>query len=536
MHKGSVSKLTTKKEKLKHIKIVFITHKWQVTFFIVTLVVFIVFVTYASSGPYIDDHYWYLADVESIIQGRGVQSNNVFPIEAIQGKVINNPPFVHNSPFIYLAAFLGIFFGAYNGWILLAVLCSLLAAWLIYKTVLLFANTPTALLAGGFYLILPGTVWNSSELIVEAMIAPFIVLIIYLYLSSKDRFLSWVGMILIAVFVSITKANFVLLFGIIPFTFLVHHFHRKFFVFRTFILIFIAATTFFVVTPLFPNNAASSENFLQSYLNIIHVGVPGKTSNMETYFNIQPPNYRFDEYVENLYLKIKKSMRIQFLNTKMDGIAFYIPFNILYLLCIIGFFFSVQRKKKLEKLFFTVSLVLLLIYLLTICVMQNQFRYMQMFYPIPLIGAFVVIYNRQKEYTQNRINMLLNTFLFSIVVLFLVYINFHLIQQQRADGISSEKRSQIFSEYVNFLSPSDAIMVEGIKHYTLYSYALQPRCVLYVIDVYTKKELETIMRNGDAKWLLCEDSSPIIDTLDVIGKIRYRLPSPMHTLILTKLD
>ncbi len=528
--------MNTKTEKLKHVKSIFITHKWQVSFLIFALLVFIFFATYASSGPYADDHYWYLADVESIIQGRGVQSNNIFPIEAIQGKVINNPPFVHNSPFIYLAAFFGIFFGAYNGWILVAVLCSLLAAGLIYKTVLLFTNTPTALLAGGVYLILPGTIWNSSELIVEAMIAPFIVLIIYLYLSSKDRFISWVGMILIAVFVSITKANFVLLFGVIPFAFLVHHFHRKFFVLRTFILIFIAVVTFFVITPLFPNNAASSKNFIQSYLNIIHLAVPGKTSNMETYFNIHPTNYSFGEYVESLYLKTKKSLRLQFLNTKIDGIAFYIPFNILYLLCIAGLFFSIRRKKKLEKRLFAASIVLLFVYLLTICLMQNQFRYMQMFYPIPLIGAFVVIYSRQKEYTQNQTNMLLNTLLFSIVVLFLVYINFHLIQQQRADGISSAKRSQIFSEYINFLSPSDAIMVEGIRHYTLYSYVLQPRRVLYVIDAYTIKELETIMRNGDAKWLLCEDSSPIIDTLDVIGKIRYRMPSPMHTLVITKLD
>lgn len=521
---------------LNPIKNTFNAHKWQATFFIVAFVLFLVLVTYASSGPYIDDHYWYLADIESILQGRGVQSNNIFPIEAIQGKVINNPPFVHNSPFIYIAAVLGIFFGAYSGWILLSILCSLLAAWLIYKTVSLVANTSKALLAGGFYLLLPSTIWVSSELIVEAMIAPFMVWIVYLYLSSKDRFLPWIWMILMAVFVSITKANFVLLLAIIPGAYLVHHWRKKFYILRTFALVFVAIITFFVITPLFPNNAASSENALQSYLNIIHVGVPGKTSNMESYFNIHPTNYSFDEYVENLVLKTKKSLRLQLLNVNLDGIAFYIPFNILYLLCITGLFFSIRRKKKLEKKLYGAAIVLFFVYLLTICLMQNQFRYMQMFYPIPLIGAFGYAYHRHKEFPKHQKKQLFNTVLFSIVTLFLVYISFTLIQQQRAYGISAAERYQTFSESIHSVPATDAIMVEGIKYYTLYGYVLQPRRVLYVIDSYTQKDLETIMRNGSATWLLCEDSSPIIDTLHLLGTPRTRLLSPLENLVLVKLE
>ncbi len=521
---------------LHHIKNTFSAHKWQATFFVIAFLLFLIFVTYASSGPYIDDHYWYLADVESIMQGQGVQSNNIFPIEAIQGKVIHNPPFVHNSPFVYVAAFLGIFFGAYNGWILLAVLCSLFAAWLIYKTVSLCANTPFALLASGFYLLLPGTIWNSSELIVEAMIAPFIVFIVYLYLCSKDRFFPWICMMLTAVFVSITKANFVLLFAIIPFAYLVHHWRNRFFVLRTFTLVFVAFVSFLIVTPLFPNNAVSSKNFLQSHLNIIHVGVPGKTSNMESYFNIHPTNRSIGEYLENLYLKTKKSLRLQFLNAKLDGIAFYIPFNLFYLLCIVGLFFSIRRKKMLEKRLFFASILLLLLYLLTICFMQNQFRYMQMFYPIPLMGAFIIVYNRQKEFPEQTKNQIFNTILFSIVTVSLVYVSFPLIQQQRARGNSAAERFQIFSESIQFISSSDAIMVEGVKYYTLYGYALRPRNVLYIIDSYTQEDLETILQNGNAKWLLCKDSSPIIDSLDILRKTRFRLPSPMNNLVITKLD
>jgi hypothetical protein len=69
-----------------------------------------------------------VADVESLVEGRGVQTNEVYPV-SIRHEIAPLPrPFVHNILNIYVAALPALLFGAYGGWIVFNLISSGLAA------------------------------------------------------------------------------------------------------------------------------------------------------------------------------------------------------------------------------------------------------------------------------------------------------------------------------------------------------------------------------------------------------------------------
>src|SRR5919108_5969848 len=68
---------------------------------VAVLLIFTVLVWIGASGVRGSDQYWYVADVESLIEGHGVQSNEVYPA-AIRDGVTSLPrPFVHNILNVY---------------------------------------------------------------------------------------------------------------------------------------------------------------------------------------------------------------------------------------------------------------------------------------------------------------------------------------------------------------------------------------------------------------------------------------------------
>ncbi|MCK5848521.1 MAG: hypothetical protein KAH01_04930, partial [Caldisericia bacterium] len=72
---------------MKHKKLKYFSREYikenNLILIVFVVLLFIGFVVYAATGPRMHDQYWYLADVESLINGLGVQTNNIFPIEAI---------------------------------------------------------------------------------------------------------------------------------------------------------------------------------------------------------------------------------------------------------------------------------------------------------------------------------------------------------------------------------------------------------------------------------------------------------------------
>jgi hypothetical protein len=111
--------------------------------------------------------------VESIVDGHGVQTNEIYPV-AIRHEMLPLPrPFVHNILNTYLAAGPAVLLGAYEGWIALNFLSGLLTAFLIFRTVVSVTDSrPAASAVAATYLVLPLTIWLTTQPMAEASIAP----------------------------------------------------------------------------------------------------------------------------------------------------------------------------------------------------------------------------------------------------------------------------------------------------------------------------------------------------------------------------
>ncbi len=505
---------------------------------------FITLIVLSAKGPRIDDHFWYLADVESLINGHGVQSNNIFPVQAIRGKVIQNPPFVHNVPFVYLAAIPGSFIGAYNGWVFLNVLASLFAAFFIYKSVRLYTSSWISISAGLLYLFLPATVWLTSQLLVEAMVAPFVAAIMYLFLSRNQSFSSWVGIVLISVFLVLCKQNFLLLIPIIPVAYSVCNFKQSKWFIRASFLLLTSILLLSVLRPMFPNNPALSRSVpknqgstlsVSKYFRILSIGVPGKTSNMDSFYNLHPHEITKPELIENLWLKTKNSLRLQFLNSGSDKQIFYLPFNIMFYLTLLGALYFIKKRKKKWIYLTTASLFFAFLHFCTVVFMQNQFRYLAMTIPALVISTFSCYgeyLNRKvatKKYKFFTITVLATT------VLSLFVFDYYVVHKLQYQYDLTRRRMEGIESILKNIPSDENIVVESMKYYTLYAYQLQPRQVLYVRSSYSADELRRLIKNVQADWILCKDDSYIISKIGLLGQPRYRLRGITSDLLMIKL-
>ena len=99
--------------------------KYEIILFFLIISIFVFLIYWgSSSGVRGTDQYWYLADAESLLNGQGVQTNNIFPV-SVYKEVPSIPlPFVHNILNLYFVILPGIFFGAYTSFIIMNILCS----------------------------------------------------------------------------------------------------------------------------------------------------------------------------------------------------------------------------------------------------------------------------------------------------------------------------------------------------------------------------------------------------------------------------
>ena len=156
--------------------------KVEVILILVIISIFIFLIYWgSSSGVRGTDQYWYLADAESLINGQGIQTNNIYPVSVYKEIQSIPRPFVHNILNLYFAILPGIFFGAYTGFIIMNVLCSFLTSFFIYKTIIIYTKYQPALLISLLYLLLPITVWQTAQPLAEASIAPLVALLMLLY-------------------------------------------------------------------------------------------------------------------------------------------------------------------------------------------------------------------------------------------------------------------------------------------------------------------------------------------------------------------
>ncbi len=501
----------------------------------ILLTVFLLLVIFASSGVRGSDQFWYLAEVESILHGQGVQTNNIFPPAAYNDKPNLPLPFIQNSPIVYIPLLLGFFVGAYKGWILTNLIFAILTALLIYKIVKKYTVPKIALSTAIVYLLLPLTFWQTTQVLVEVIIAFFVVLLIYIYTNfEEDSILKYFLLTIVSIFLMLSKMNFLPVLVLIAILYVFHNGISKKTITIGISFVILGCLAYGLLNPLFPNQSSSFHN-QQPALNIINVGVPGKSTNMDSYFNIKPGVISKSQLVENLMIKAKYNLKQQFISRDKAGLIFYLPFNIMIIF--LFYLFYIYKKKKDKKLLYIafIGAFFLALHLATIIIFQNQFRYMLMVLPVLTVVSGVALGEWVKSKSIN-LNSLLSNLVFIVVLMLLLATNTSLAIHLRSEGLNDGiKREQLVQFADEMIPVQDTLIVENCDSYLMIGYVLNPRYVLWVTNTYDNEDYIKLANNVNARWLLCEYDSVIIEKMNLENNLQQDLPEPYSKLVLISL-
>lgn len=475
-----------------------------ITLFVILAYVCIVW--FGASGVRGSDQYWYVADVQSLIDGRGVQSNNVFPVSVIEN-VENIPrPFVHNTPNIYLPVLPGKIMGAYHGWIFINIISSLLTSLLIYKIIKRFVNYRYALLSALIYLLLPAVTVASLQPLLEVSIAPLVGLVIYLYLDSKDNFSRWLLLTITATVLILCRESFLPLLILIPIAYLFQQGIKTKYLIRSSVLLLVGLLILTLTKHLFQPNV--SVPILRTITN----AVPGRTTNMDAYFNLANQPLSFSVLMESLWIKGIYGLKQQFLTLNKEGLLFYLPFNLMIIGSLIPLIKSNKALLRNKVIISTYTLVA--IHFLTIVIMQKQYRYMLPTLPalVMTTGLLISNYDVLTKFTKFKFKF---THLVLCFIIVLIPINSVIAYSNFKEGNEAKVNHNILQSFYSAqIGNEDNVMVEATNDYLMQGYLLRPRTVLFFNKSYEPNQYQTLIKKMAIKWLICENNSPVLKLIN----------------------
>ena len=494
---------------------------------VAVLLIFIVLVWIGASGVRGSDQYWYVADVESLVEGRGVQSNEVYPA-AIRDGVTSLPrPFVHNILNVYVAALPAVLFGAYGGWIALNVVSSLLTAILIFGTVVRLTDSrPAALIAGLSYLLLPLTVWQTTQPLAEASIAPLVALSAYIYATADASYWRWVLLMVLVSLLDYCRASFMPLLPFVPIAYLVHAPSRRIeTVARATGIAALGIALWLLGESLFEPNVRLP------YLQLMGSDGP-EFRNMALFFDLSPAT---QQPISAVISNAIKGLSLQFTKVDASYLLFYLPFNILALAPLA---LLLRRQRADVTRAAVAGLIALGLHLATAMLIRNQARYLLVAVP-PLLVATGIVLAQAAWLRSARTSVTLIT----AGMLILVAPSAALAWRSHNEGIEDRlARASLAPVFDRSLPIDDTVMVAmpfDLKGFDgqRWGYLLRPRRVLYVADRYDANDYAVLIRNVGPKWLLSRRDSPVIDRL-APSLLRYQasLPAPYADWSLYKIE
>jgi len=325
------------------------------------------------------DQYWYLADVEAIIDGDPPVTNAYFPGTLLRGDVGDSRPnyFYHNGPMIYLSAFVGKYTGAYRAWIVINLICHFAVALAIFVGARQLTSKTIARTISAFYLISPLALWQTMSMLLEQYLAGVMALVVIGYFYRRI----WFGQLLFVIGIllgTLSHPMFVVIGLMSGFFLVIKGLVRRqpsiLFVGTTLLLgaaVLVQSVSNIFPTGFFPTLGIAIANVL-----------PGEES-MLWYFSEQGNAMS----VALMFAKVKEAIVRQVLNPA------HLPFNIFTNIALVAWMwlFAFRRKQYFGVL--VASGIVLALYLGLIVLMQHQVRYQQLVSPVAFILIAVGMYH-----------------------------------------------------------------------------------------------------------------------------------------------
>ena len=492
---------------------------------VLAAVVFVGWAVWGAAGVRGTDQYWYVADVASLVEGRGVQTNHVYP-NVVRDGLEGRPPFVHNILPVYLAAVPALVVGPYAGWIVLNVGCALLAAALIFLTARRLAASAAGAAAGVLFLALPVTLWQATQPLAEASISALVALAVYQYVTAGTDIRRWGGVLGTAALLYFARPTFVVLLPLVPLGYLAavrragSGFPKKGWAGAG--LLFAGAVLAWRLVPvLFP-----------AYQTVSYVGAIGGAARGDLLF-LPPPESISPDI---LWRQIREAARIQFAQANAVGLGIFWPFTILALS---GLAAATRARTPEERRLARAVWLLMAVHVATAVLFRNQFRYTLVATP-PLLVAVAVFGFRSDVWTPGRMTVA------ALGLLMLALPAQWATARAARVGAHVEQRARLdLRALVDRCLPGDAVTLVAYHPETGHAaigvgYALRPRLVVYIHPEMTPPdEAAALAQRVGARWLLAPSGSPFAAPVSPARPTRVcaeTLPSPYGAMGVYRLD
>lgn len=496
---------------------------WSRATAILTLLAVLVFVSLiwfgASGGLRGDDQYLYVADVESLITGRGVQTNEIYPPSARYNVAPLPRPFIHNILQVYVAAIPATLFGPYAGWIVTNVVASLLTALIVYRTIIRYARPYPAIVASLAYLFLPLTFWLTVQPMADATIAPLVALTVLIY-TGRLTYSRWTLLALLAGVLLLCRESFAPLLGAVPLAYVRRTRSRSFITGLGAIGLLGVGVLFWLL-----KERLFETNISVTYGQVLLNGMPDHLfGQMVPFFDLSGQS----QSVQGFFAKAMHSLYRQFFYFDLAFLAVYLPFNLMLIILLV----LVLNSKQAElHHFIEVAVFYVFITVLTVLIVMNQFRYLIQATP-PLVVAAGIALGRFHRFRTARISTAHAILALALAATLGIVMSWRV----RDYGLQESKwRNSLAVVVEEALPDEETVMValpfaeKKINAGPLMpmGYVLRPRSVLYVSDQYSSEDYAALITNVNAKWLIARRSSPVFDRLAprVVREVRA-LPFP----------
>ncbi len=243
-----------------------------------------------------------------------------------------------------------------GGWVVTNVLATILTASLIALLVATIADKWVAVLTYTVYLLLPLTVWQSSQPLTEATIAPFVALGVLTYVWAGTNKKLWGLTVVAACAAYYCRVSFLPILFVIPIAYLVQNKPVRI---KNVLsaLGFLSLAVFVVII----GKMIFVQGMPTSFHKMINNAIPGVTRNMHFLFSLSPKPIVLRE----LWLKVTAHLSYQLLPSSWSLQIFYLPFNLLMVLSVCLYF---TKKSSMDVRVAHCAMILLLLHVATIIV------------------------------------------------------------------------------------------------------------------------------------------------------------------------
>jgi len=491
----------------------------------------------ASGGVRGSDQYWYLADVQTLIDGGSATTNNIFPVGLLGDRSGVPPPFVHNVLSLYLAVLPATLVGAMGGWVVLNVVSTLVTAALVYGAARSVATSWAALLVAVGYATLPIVTWHTPQPLAEASTSAFAALAIYALARAGTSGRGWLVVTGTVGLLYLSRQSYLPLLLAVPVAFVVVRAWEGGARLRNACVPAIGLALTAGLITLAGGVMFASENVDFSYSRLLHTAVPGRTDNM--WFNFELSKANLDNALPLdlglVWAKLSANLGEQLLRfDSLPVAAFFWTFNALAIVAAAALAGTLRGARDPLRLRLVVAaLAFVAIHLVTIGLFQNQFRYLVPALPGLLVVLAMVLSDR--SWMSARLAGR-KTAVAIVVTLLMLAPNLYLARTLRDDGLASAATEAAVDRLLDRTVPADqALLVEYAGTPQILGYAARPRLVLWVADHYSSADLDRLRHALPAGWLLAPVDSPLplragadapIDRVDALGRAwgLYRLP------------